>query len=421
VFAPDALPTPVPPVLEEVRGWAEQAATAGSPEERAAWLAGMREVVDALEAGFTQALAVFDAHGDGQTLHAAATTASWLRGALRLAPGDATQRVAIARGSRDLLAEPIKLQADGAVTHDQVRAIERAIRQLPEAVKAEAVSVLTDLARQADVTAVRVAGNRLRHVVDPDGALTDAEKQFDRRYLNLSPLLDGMTAVDGLLDPEATEVLSTALAPFLQSAGPHDERNAAQRRADGLIDVAKAAMDAALLPELSGIPAQLQVLVPYDTLTARSTSSAPAQLPEHPAGQAWLTAPTFDRLACDATVARILLGPDSLPMELGRAQRLFTPHQRRALAIRDGGCRFPGCARPARYTDAHHIQPWQQGGLTDLSNALLLCRHHHRVTHGTPNTIGWTITYADPGQGPNDRVWFTRPDGQRFPSDPRGP
>ncbi len=52
------------------------------------------------------------------------------------------------------------------------------------------------------------------------------------------------------------------------------------------------------------------------------------------------------RLGCDASVTRIVFGPDGIPLELGRSLRLFSPAQRRALAVRDGGCRFPGCTRP---------------------------------------------------------------------------
>ncbi|MEO8107217.1 MAG: hypothetical protein ABI720_07845, partial [Actinomycetes bacterium] len=58
-------------------------------EERSAWLAGLRQIVDAAESAFTTVLADFDATGDGQVLHAASTTQSWLRGALGMASGEA--------------------------------------------------------------------------------------------------------------------------------------------------------------------------------------------------------------------------------------------------------------------------------------------------------------------------------------------
>ena len=78
-----------------------------TPEERAAWLAGLRLVVDAAEAAFTGVLADFDTNGDGQVLHAAASTQSWLRGALGMPAGEAAERVQIARAAGDLLAAPV--------------------------------------------------------------------------------------------------------------------------------------------------------------------------------------------------------------------------------------------------------------------------------------------------------------------------
>ena len=320
-------------------------------------LAGrVTDLIDSAEAVFTHTLAVFDAHGDGQTLHAASSTASWLRGGLRLAPGDATERVRIARSSRNLLAEPVTALAAGAISYDQLRAIEHATRHLPKDQQPPAVTLLTDLAKQADVQAVRTAGQRLRFTLDPDGALTQADKQFERRYLTLSPLLDGMTHLDGLLDPEATTTLTTALAPFLVPAGPHDQRHTPQRRADGLIELARISADHTLLPLVAGQRPHLEILCPLQTLTGPHSTAAtaaaaqqatgqprPARLPDHPGSGGYLTTQAVHRIACDADIGRVLLGPASIPTDIGYRHRLFTHHQRRALALRDGGCRFPDC------------------------------------------------------------------------------
>jgi hypothetical protein len=72
---------------------------------------------------------------------------------------------------------------------------------------------------------------------------------------------------------------------------------------------------------------------------------------------------------------------------VGRKQRLVTPTIRRALEVRDGGCRFPGCDRPATWCDAHHLKHWVHGGHTSLENMVLLCRRHHVLVH----ECGWTI------------------------------
>ena len=124
----------------------------------------------------------------------------------------------------------------------------------------------------------------------------------------------------------------------------------------------------------------------------------------------WLTPEAASRLACDATVRRLLLDPNGIPLDLGREVRVFTPAQRRALATRDGGCRFPGCNRPPVHTDAHHLIPWAHGGQSDLANGLLLCRHHHRTVHEG----GWTITPDHPDHGANDTLTFHGPTGQRL-------
>ena len=223
MFVPDSLPAPLVPLLDGVQALVDDPAVAqAGPAERAAWLSGTRQLIDAAEALFTTSLAAFDANGDGETLHGARSTASWLRGALKLADGDASERVRLARDSRTLMAEPVSALGQGQVTYDQVRAISKAVTKVPEPMAPEAVHVLTDLAKQADVNAVRVAGRALRHVLDPDGALKDSEKQFDHRYLNLSPMLDGMTAVDGILDAESAAMVSAALTPFLVPTCPTD-------------------------------------------------------------------------------------------------------------------------------------------------------------------------------------------------------
>lgn len=112
---------------------------------------------------------------------------------------------------------------------------------------------------------------------------------------------------------------------------------------------------------------------------------------------------TARRIACDAKITRLIMGPDSMPLDVGRSQRTVTPAQRKALRLRDGGCRFPGCARPVDWCDAHHIQFWSQGGRTDIGQMLLLCRKHHTLIHREH----WRIQIHGPG-----RFRFATPDGE---------
>ncbi|MDP9026496.1 MAG: HNH endonuclease, partial [Actinomycetota bacterium] len=76
-------------------------------------------------------------------------------------------------------------------------------------------------------------------------------------------------------------------------------------------------------------------------------------------------------------------------VNLGHTQRLFTPKQKIGLATRDGGCRFTGCDRPPSWCEAHHINEWKKDhGRTDIADGIILCKHHHLLTHNN----GWRIT-----------------------------
>jgi hypothetical protein len=93
-----------------------------------------------------------------------------------------------------------------------------------------------------------------------------------------------------------------------------------------------------------------------------------------------LAAETARRLACDASIVRIVEDGLGRPLDVGRKTRSIPPSIRRALQSRDAGCRFPGCTH-TRFLDGHHIRHWADGGATRLSNLVLLCRHHHRQVH----------------------------------------
>jgi hypothetical protein len=96
---------------------------------------------------------------------------------------------------------------------------------------------------------------------------------------------------------------------------------------------------------------------------------------------------TIDRHICESGYVEALFNSDGQALDLGREQRLYTPRQRILLTLRDGGCRFPDCARPPSWTEAHHINPWQHGGKTDVADGILFCRHHHMLIHNN----GWFI------------------------------
>ena len=116
-----------------------------------------------------------------------------------------------------------------------------------------------------------------------------------------------------------------------------------------------------------------------------------------------LSTEAAQRLACDAQVNRVVLGPRDLPMNLGQRVRLVPAPMRRVIVARDRRCRFPGCDMPSTYTEVHHVLPWYDGGTTDTGNLVLLCSwHHHRV-----HDHGWTLRYHPR----TNTVTALRPDG----------
>jgi hypothetical protein len=103
--------------------------------------------------------------------------------------------------------------------------------------------------------------------------------------------------------------------------------------------------------------------------------------------------------ACASGIVPVTIDRAGRPLDVGREQRLYTARQRIALAIRDGGCRWPGCDRPPAYCEAHHIDEWQKDqGCTDLDRGVLLCRFHHMQLHAN----SWRITRTGDGTSARD-------------------
>jgi len=110
---------------------------------------------------------------------------------------------------------------------------------------------------------------------------------------------------------------------------------------------------------------------------------------------------TVRRIACDAGINRIVLGPSDVPINAGRRLRVVSAAQRRVVVARDGGCRFHGCDRPPAWSQVHHVVHWADGGPTDLPNLLSLCHHHHHRVHDE----GWRLSFD------GTTVTIHRPDG----------
>jgi 5-methylcytosine-specific restriction protein A len=101
---------------------------------------------------------------------------------------------------------------------------------------------------------------------------------------------------------------------------------------------------------------------------------------------------TLRLFACSARFRALLTAPGGAALRLGRGVRLATPGQRAALIARDVGCVVPGCPVPGEACEVHHVQPWADGGSTDIENLALVCSRHHAEVH--PHGP-WQITIID--------------------------
>ncbi len=76
-----------------------------------------------------------------------------------------------------------------------------------------------------------------------------------------------------------------------------------------------------------------------------------------------ICADTALRILCDAAVQPALIDDSTgQTLDLGRTQRDPDPRLRRAVLLRDRGCRFAGCDRPWAWCEVHHLIPWSHGG-----------------------------------------------------------
>ena len=338
-------------------------------------------------------------------LDGARSPAAWLAHRCRLAPGEAAQRVKVARRLRDM---PLAAEAfaAGEVHLSHVAVLARA--WTPE--RAEPFAHVED----SFVTAAR-------HVSPPDlGRLVDRwvdaldgdepADRYERRRLHLSRTFEGQWALDGLLTADGGSAVDRALNTAIRADGEptgalHNQpdggaprRTWAQRRHDALVDIARHYLATHHQPGTPS-PPEVSVVLDYGLLCglagrAECDDGTP------------LSGEAARRLACDAAISRIITQGPSMPLDVGRATRSVAPALRRALVNRDRGCRFAGCGAPAAGCQAHHIIHWTRGGPTAIANLLLLCWHHHHLVH----EAGYTITLD-----PSGSVICRRPDGPEIP------
>ena len=148
-----------------------------------------------------------------------------------------------------------------------------------------------------------------------------------------------------------------------------DTRTRGQRLGDAFVQWADNTLAAGQLPILRTVKPHVVVMIDVDDLADPHTGPGAATT----GFGARISAGRARWLACDGNVTRIVIGPESQPLEMGRTHRVVPPHLRRAVENRDRHCVFAGCHAPSYWCDVHHVLHWIDGGETDLDNSALLC------------------------------------------------
>jgi hypothetical protein len=428
--APPSAPTD--PVAARIRAVADSLAALAEPPvwalDDAALDARVAEAAR-LAASAQEMLArtVGEADAAGLPGRAGATsTRAWLTGHHGMSARDASRSAAQARAMTPA-AEPTRLAwARGELCGDRAEAVAHAVNNLPDGVDPKRVEAaqagLLARSRTLSFAELRSEAARLVDAVDPDRlrAETQAEREptaYERSTFRLRKGLDGLASFSGTMPNLAADMLLANLDAIASPRRDHLRDGADKGTdADGQVPYASRLgrafcdlvekVDARGLRLGDGVNATLVVTVDEHDLRDRVGSATLSSGDE-------ITVSEARRLACSADILPAVLDGESRVLDLGRTRRLFSPAQKTALAVRDGGCAFAECERPPGWTEAHHVDPWSAGGKTDLDNAVLLCGAHHRLIHKEDGADGWQIQIA--ADGIPETVPPRRVDPQRTP------
>ncbi|MDP2775884.1 MAG: DUF222 domain-containing protein, partial [Nocardioides sp.] len=278
---------------------------------------------------------------------------------------------------------------DGTVNLAQAEVITRAVEALPDeidqVVRTAAEERLVTEAGQFGPRALRVMGRRILDVVAPEVSegleanqfKKEEEQAAKRTSLTTRRNGDGTTDIRIRVPDRVADRLLTYLNAFTaprreRASAPDDRRPYDQRLGQAFGDFLEAA-DPDRMPLHGGDATTVLVTIDLKVLLG--------QLGVALIGDEPISASEARRLACMANIIPVVLGGESQVLDLGRTRRLFSPAQRKALAVRQPTCRAEGCDIPAAWCEAHHgADPWSRGGKTNLDDGDLLCSfHHHRV------------------------------------------
>ncbi|MFD3444059.1 DUF222 domain-containing protein [Microbacteriaceae bacterium 4G12] len=292
---------------------------------------------------------------------------------------------------------------DGKVSIAQADAIRAGLGLPTDAVSPEALSQtareLIDDAATLTAGQLHRRARQLRDDLD-DTEVADREKaQLEQQHLKAWKRADGMVEGKFLYAPEPGAFLISVLDELTnpRRGGPrfvkekdraridaivNDPRPTERLAADGFLELLRIGADADPGQVFGSRRPAVRVIVTKESL---QTGEGHGSIQD--TGEA-VSIATIRREVCSTGTVAVVLDDDGQCVNVGREQRLFTARQRIGLAVRDGGCMWPGCDRPPSWCEAHHINQWKRDhGKTDIADGVLLCKHHHLLLHNT----GWDI------------------------------
>ncbi|MEV6445054.1 DUF222 domain-containing protein [Amycolatopsis sp. NPDC051716] len=278
----------------------------------------------------------------------------------------------------------------GRLSNPMIDVITGVLTQVPPEHQATAEVDLLTFAADAGHKQVAALGARILAHLAPDGTEpSDSEPAAPTRELFLRRKRSGIWELNGRFDDETgtrASALLDALAERRTGDEGSDHRTLPQRYGDAFSDAVDLALNSPDLPMQAGERAHVMVAVSLADLKTGVGTATLGDTGEMTAAEARIH-------ACDSMLIPAVLGDKNEPLNLGRLRRLISAGLRRALYLRDRGCAFPGCHRPPRHCQGHHIRHWADGGPTNLTNLVLMCAHHHRLLHRS----GWEVRIAPDG------------------------
>lgn len=362
-----------------------------SPADKASSIVALHRLEIRLAATRLRMLAVAD---DVAEQAGARDVGTWFQQVARVDRDPARRAMSLARSLDRRWLALAEAHTTGAVSTAQTEVIARVLDELPDDVGAEVLAqaeeVLIGHAAEFAPKELRLLGRTILGVVAPEVGEERERKRLEdeERHARKKTALtthshgDGTTTIRIRVPDAAADRLTTYLHAWTNPRRP----DGTPGRTDAMAELPYATrlgqafcallehLDPGRLPVHGGTATTVMVTIALDQLmTGLGVATTGTE------GR--LSAGDVRRLACTANLVPIVLGGRSEVLDVGRAKRLFTAAQRRALAVRDKRCRAEGCDMPAAWSEAHHLHPWSRGGDTDLANAVLLCSHHHHRAH----------------------------------------